>query len=207
MLTLLGRANSSNVRKVLWTLAELDLAYERKDYGRGFEPTDAQEFQRVNPAGLVPALIDNDLLIGESNTIVRYLCRKAEAEHLLPSDAKALARVEHWMDWQGAEMVRPFRILFMGGHLNHAPFNTTEHQSLALAEATKFLGVLDRQLERTGGYVCGETFTAADLAIGMYVHRWFALDIARPELEHVTRYCTQLQQRPAYTTHVDNGLP
>ena len=37
-----GRANSVNVQKVLWCLAELDLAYERIDagmeHGRNHEP-------------------------------------------------------------------------------------------------------------------------------------------------------------------------
>ncbi|CAM8757519.1 hypothetical protein [Burkholderia pseudomallei] len=34
MLKLLGKAPSINVRKVLWTCAELKLAYEREDWGR-----------------------------------------------------------------------------------------------------------------------------------------------------------------------------
>ncbi|MEL7543354.1 MAG: glutathione S-transferase family protein [Pseudomonadota bacterium] len=207
MLTLYGRANSSNVRKVLWTLDELELPFERLDYGRGFAATDTDAYLAINPAGLVPALKDGDFVLGESNAIIRYLCRKADNTDFLPREPQALARIEQWMDWQSSEMTRPFRVLFMGGELNLPPLNTMEHQSLALAEASKFLGVLDAQLERTGGYIIGDSFSAADLAAGMYVHRWFALDIARPELPSVTAYYERLQQRPPYRTHVTNGLP
>ena len=37
MLTIYGRANSSNVRKVLWLCEELGLDYDRLDYGRGYK--------------------------------------------------------------------------------------------------------------------------------------------------------------------------
>ena len=36
MLKILGRASAINVRKVLWTCAELDLAFEREDWSTGF---------------------------------------------------------------------------------------------------------------------------------------------------------------------------
>lgn len=207
MLTVYGRANSSNVRKVLWTLDELGLPYERLDYGRGFEPTDSAAYKAINPAGLVPALQDGDTLIGESNVIIRYLLRKADAVHILPTHHGKLARVEQWMDWQSAEMVRPFRILFMGGHLDMPPFNTAEHLDLAHGEATKFMGILNDQLSQTGAYIVGDTFSAADLAAGVYVHRWFALDIERPAHAALEAYYNRLATRPAYMTHVKNGLP
>ncbi|SUB14463.1 Uncharacterised protein [Pantoea agglomerans] len=34
MLTILGRASSINVRKVLWLCDELDLDYQREEWGR-----------------------------------------------------------------------------------------------------------------------------------------------------------------------------
>lgn len=207
MLTVYGRANSSNVRKVLWTLDELGLAYNRLDFGRGFEPTDSPEYKAINPAQLVPALKDGDTLIGESNAIIRYLCRKSDAIQLLPTNHGKLAKIEQWMDWQAAEMVRPFRILFIGGHLGMEPFNTEEHLGLALSEGTKFMGILNDQLAQTGAYIAGDSFSAADLAAGVYVHRWYALDIERPDHPALAAYYDRLAERPAYITHVKNGLP
>ena len=42
MLKLLGKSGSINVRKVLWTLDELGLAYEQQQYGAGFAAVDAE---------------------------------------------------------------------------------------------------------------------------------------------------------------------
>ena len=44
MLKILGKMPSINVRKVMWTCAELQLAFEREDWGAGFQPTQTPEF-------------------------------------------------------------------------------------------------------------------------------------------------------------------
>jgi glutathione S-transferase len=41
MLRVLGKATSINVRKVLWTCGELGIAFEREDWGSGFQSTAA----------------------------------------------------------------------------------------------------------------------------------------------------------------------
>ncbi|MEG1116955.1 MAG: glutathione S-transferase N-terminal domain-containing protein, partial [Janthinobacterium sp.] len=74
MLKILGKAASINVRKVLWTCEELDLPYEREDWGSGFRSTDDPAFLALNPNAMVPVLVDGDLVLWESNTICRYLC-------------------------------------------------------------------------------------------------------------------------------------
>ena len=49
VLKILGRASSINVRKVLWTCAELGLAFEREDWGSGFRATSDPDFLALNP--------------------------------------------------------------------------------------------------------------------------------------------------------------
>ena len=85
-LRILGRANSFNVRKVLWVCDELDIDYTREDWGRGFRPTTEAEFLSINPIGLVPAVIDDGHVLRESNTIVRYLSTKYGGDALYPKD-------------------------------------------------------------------------------------------------------------------------
>ncbi|MDF3009020.1 MAG: glutathione S-transferase [Enterobacter kobei] len=52
---------------------------------------------------MVPVLIDDDFVLWESNSICRYLVRKAGRDDLLPGEPRACAEVEHWMDWQATE--------------------------------------------------------------------------------------------------------
>ncbi|VEC05635.1 glutathione S-transferase domain-containing protein [Klebsiella pneumoniae] len=92
MLTILGKRSSINVRKVLWTCEEAGLAYQQEDYGSGFKPLDTPEFQRLNPNSLVPVLLDDDFVLWESNSICRYLARKAERWDLLPAEPQPRRR-------------------------------------------------------------------------------------------------------------------
>lgn len=66
MIRILGQANSFNVRKVLWTCGELGLQFVREDWGRGFRPTTEPAFRALNPIGLVPAILDGEVVLRES---------------------------------------------------------------------------------------------------------------------------------------------
>ena len=58
----LGRRNSANVQKVMWTLGELGLNYVREDVGGSFGyPEDYP-----NPNQVVPTLIDSGVTVWES---------------------------------------------------------------------------------------------------------------------------------------------
>lgn len=71
-----GRVNSVNVQKVLWTLAELDLNFERIDAGFAYGKNKEPFFLKLNPNGLVLVLEDQQFVLWESNSIVRYLAHK-----------------------------------------------------------------------------------------------------------------------------------
>ena len=94
MLKIYGRADSINVRKVLWLADEIGLAYTREDWGRGFRATDDPEFLRLNPLGLVPVIDDGGFVLRESHAILRYLAAKHGRHDLYPSDLRLRARVE-----------------------------------------------------------------------------------------------------------------
>ena len=76
MLKIWGRRTSSNVQKVMWTVAELGLAHERIDLGGPFGGNQEPAYQALNPNGLVPTLVDADLVLWESNSNVRYLANR-----------------------------------------------------------------------------------------------------------------------------------
>src|ERR1700688_4957627 len=77
MVKILGRSTSGNVQKVVWLLEELAHPYTREDYGRQFNNTQTESYLKLNPSGKVPTLVDGDVVVWESNTILRYLCSKS----------------------------------------------------------------------------------------------------------------------------------
>ena len=103
-----GRASSSNVMKVLWTLDELGLPFERRDVGGSFGKTDTPEYRAMNPTGLVPTLQEDGFTLWESNAICRYLCQAhAPDSKLWPQEARARANVDRWMDAQQTVLGAP----------------------------------------------------------------------------------------------------
>jgi glutathione S-transferase len=208
MIRILGRANSFNVRKVLWTCGELGLSFQREDWGRGFRPTTDPGFRAINPIGLVPAVIDGDVVLRESNTIVRYLVsRYAPGSPLYPENLVARAHAEQWMDWANYETSISLRGAFLGGMLNEPPWNHPWFVERGRAQITSEMAQLEQHLQRTGPFVTGETFTVGDIPVGLVVNRWFHLNIERPPFAALDKYYATLSQRAAYQEHVRNGLP
>ncbi|KJJ97513.1 glutathione S-transferase [Pseudomonas sp. 21] len=207
MLRILGRASSINVRKVLWTCAELNLAYEREDWGTGFRPTASAEFIALNPNAMVPVLVDGDFVLWESNAICSYLATQYPRGELLPTSARERALVEQWMGWQATELNNAWRYVFMA-RVRSSPSHT-DASAIALSEAqwNRCMALLDRQLERTGAFVTGACFSLADVVLGLSVNRWYLTPMQRPELPAVAAYYERLSERPGFLLHGRNGEP
>ena len=201
MRRLLGRANSSNVMKVIWLLEELGLPYQREDLGGPFGGTDTPEYRAMNPNGTVPTLVEGDFVLWESNAIVRYLCAaNAPGSAMWPDDLHARASIDRWMDWQQAVLNRPQTVVFQG--LVRTPPERRDQAAIraAAVEAGQVWSMLDLILARVP-YVAGPVFTLADIALGVHVHRWFFFSMDKPNLPHLRAWYDSLLQRPAYRDH------
>ncbi len=202
MLRILGKRQSINVRKVLWACDEIGVPYAREDWGAGTRPTSDPEFIALNPKGLVPVVVDDGQVLTESNTIVRYLAAKYGRTDLLPTDPRERARVEETMDWQATELNNAWRVAFQALVRKNAAAGSPEQVRRSLDEWTTMLHLLEGRLSGANGYVCGSTFTTADIVIGLSVNRWFQAPIARPGLPAVRAYLDRLLQRPAAHRHL-----
>ena len=205
MLKLLGRLSSINVRKVMWTAAQIGLDLPREDWGAGFRSPQEPGYLAMNPNGLIPVLIDGDFTLWESNSICRYLAAKAGATWLLPAEPQARAKVEQWMDWQAGELNNSWRVAFMA--LVRGQPATPEAIAAGVAGWNRHMGLLDAQLAKTGSHVCGDSFTLADVVLGLSTQRWKNAPIERAELPAVEAWMQRLRTRPGFADFVDNGMP
>ena len=198
MLTIIGKATSINVRKVLWTCVELDLPFTREEW--------RDEHASLNPNRMVPVLADGDFVLWESNTICRYLCAR-EGAALLPPEARARARVEQWMDWQATELNNAWRYAFMA-LVRASPHHADPAQVAASVAAwNRHVGILDAQLAQTGAWIAGEHFTLADIVIGLSLNRWSMTPMTRPDYPNVAAYLARLAARPGYRAWCANSVP
>jgi glutathione S-transferase len=207
MLEILGRSSSINVRKVLWTCVELDLAYEHEQWGTESLPTSGPEFRALNPNALVPVIRDGAFVLWESNAICRYLASRHGRGDLLPTEIDRRALVEQWMDWQATELNNAWRYAFMA-LVRRSP----AHEDPAAIEASVrswncHMSLLDAQLGRTGAFVTGSSFTLADIVLGLSVNRWLLTPLERPDLRCVAAYHDRLSAREGFLMHGRNGMP
>ena len=103
-LTLYDNPDSTNALKVRILLAEL--AQEARSIAVPLEGERRAEYLDLHPFGLIPTLVDGDLVVTESNTALRYLAERAGRWDLRGSDPRERARVDVVLDSLSLE-VRP----------------------------------------------------------------------------------------------------
>jgi glutathione S-transferase len=216
MMHLWGRASSINVQKVLWCLAELGLKenqdFERTDAGLHFGKNRTPEFLKLNPNGLVPMLEDGDIVLWESNTILRYLVRQYDKKGRFPSAIQAQYGSEKWMDWQVGTLWPILRPPFVG--LTRVPEAERNYENIqkCYQEANALLALLDQVLA-SQSYCSGEQFHIGDITLALSVHRWLLLNEAFPEktgpradLKNIHRWLKQLETETCFQEFAEKEL-
>ncbi len=201
MLTIHGRATSSNVQAVMWTVAELGLDHERRDVGGAFGGNRTPEFLAMNPMGRVPVIEDEGVTLFESQAIMRYLAAKHGAEHLWPSAPASRARVDQWMEWAKIN-VAPALIYKVFWQLIRITAADRDHERVAegVVELKELMRIADAQIERHG-WLAGPEFTLADISFGTNLYRYYEVPFERAELPSLRAYYERLCARPAYAEH------
>lgn len=205
MLKIWGRKSAINVQKVLWACGELGLDYEREDAGLQFGIVDQPFYLAMNPNGRVPTIEDDGFTLWESNAILRYLAAKygpaARKEGLYPADPKARAVVEQWMDWQIFTLWPSVVAIYLGLHRPPPGGVAPETIQGHVIRAHQTWRIVESRLSQNS-YMAGRDFTLADICIGMWLFRWFEMEIEREDLPALRRYYDRLQQRDGFRTHI-----
>ena len=204
MLKIWGRTNSVNVKKALWAIEELGLKYERIDAGMEHGVTKTPEYMKMNPNSLVPTIEDDGFVLWESHTIVRYLAAKHGVGTLWPTDLRARADAERWMDW-AFTFQSTMRAVFWG--LIRTPPEKRDLKAIeeGRKRSAELLAVPERTLSERP-YVGGDTFTMGDIPLGCEAQRWMRVPMERPRFPAVEAWFERLRSRPAFRKHVDIPL-
>lgn len=195
-LTLWGRLSSINVRKVVWAAQEVGVPFVRHDAGLTFGVVQTPAYLAKNPNALVPLMEDGDLVLWESNVIVRYLAARYAPGWLYPQDLPTRFDAERWMDWQQTTLNRAGGPAFIQWIRTPAEHRQAEVIAQSVAATEPLFEQLDRHLA-TRAYMAGDHFSMADIPIGCEVHRWWGLPQTRPAWPHLNAWYSRLLDRPA----------
>jgi glutathione S-transferase len=211
MLTLyIGNKNYSSWSMRPWVLMkqagiafqEQMVRFEAFEGDSGFKRT----VLKVNPAGRVPVLVDDDFAIWDTMAIAEYLAERFPDRQLWPADARARARARSVC----AEMHSGFTAL-----RTHCPMNIEaslpQAGALALrdqaglrADVQRLVGMWTDLLQEHGGPMLFGEFSIADAFFAPVCTRLrtYQLPVPGPVTDYVRRVCAL----PGVKAWIDEAL-
>jgi GST-like protein len=185
---------SPNPTKVALFLEETGLPYEAIPVDTRKGQQFAAEFLAINPNAKVPAIVDGDVTVFDSNAILLYLAEKT-GKFLPPSAARG--ELLSWLMFV-ATGVGPFS--GQAVHFRHfAPDKVPYAHNRYQYEAERHYGILDQRLA-TRRYLVGDTYTIVDMAAwgwARMVPFMMDGDDAWARFPNVKRLVDEISARPA----------
>ncbi len=197
MIELWGRKNSYNVQKVLWTLDELEIEYTHQDVGSKVGDLETPEFLQLNPRARIPVLVDEDSVVWESNTIVRYLSAAYGENLLWPANPVERSYADKWMDWELATLQPDFMGLFWGFYRKPENKRDTDQIEHSKSRCEQHFAMLDNHLKHNG-YLAGEAFSMGDIPAATSLYRYFEMGIAVKKPANLMAWYQRLSEREAF---------
>jgi len=192
-----GRHTSYNVQKVLWLLDELRLSYQHIELGGKPGDTETEEFGKLNPMRKVPVVVDNDRVIWESNTILRYLTINYGSGQWKVEDTYQRSLFERWMDWSQTIFDPEFVGVFWGYYRAPVALHDLEAIEKSIKGCKKCLTIMDHQLAGNQ-YLAGENLSLADISTGIYIYRLVEMDLNIKLPKNVERWYRYLGRSRGY---------
>lgn len=181
-----------NLKGIEYEQAPVHLA---RDGGEQHRPA----YRALNPQGLVPALVDDDLIITQSLAILEYLEEKVPAPALLPADAAGRARVRSLALLVGCDIhpLQNLRVLnYITGPLGAAESQRAEWARHWISEGLRaFEERLVRDAE-TGRFCHGDEPGLADLCLVPQLYnavRWDCDLAPLPSILRIRDACLELE--------------
>jgi len=174
---------------VHWLLEELGVDYELVNFDFEKNEHKTPEYLALNPMGRVPTLVHGDIVVTEASAICVYLAEQfPEAGLHIEPNAPLRGSYLRWCFF--APVTAEPAIVgkaFGFSHPEYKPFAEIEEVADTLAEAVR---------DRT--FVVGDTFSAADIAVGSVINWGFNALPVMPKRPELLAYWSRLEARPAW---------
>ena len=166
----------------------------------------AEDFVERNPNTKIPTLRDDGRDVIESCAILQYLGEKYPTE-LLPLDERKWD-VLPWVYWQTANVGPIFgNKLSYTRYMDNVPPEEKRHPIERFNnEALRLVSVLDRKLG-DNPWVCGDTFTIADIALYPWLRGWKWSKVNITTWPRVMGWVDRVRARPAVERGLGYGVP
>ena len=180
-------------------LETLEIPYALQLVDRAHNAHKGPEYLKLNPNGLIPVLVDGDLVLYETAAICLHLVdTHAHAGLAPPLGTPARALFYQWLVWLTNTLQPTLIVYFYPERWADTPEATAQVKAHAESKVGGLLDQLDAQLARHGKrWLLGETFSAVD-PYALMLCRW-TRGFARParDLPQLGPYLQRLLALPA----------
>lgn len=201
---------SPNGRKVNAAIVHLGLGdqVESKIVQPFQGETRTPEFLGINPNAKIPALVDGDFKLWESNVIMAYLGEKAGNTEFWPS-GQARYDAMRWMNWEAAHF-NPVVGVFLFENLLKNMMGAGDPDASKLEQASKdferYGKVLDEALAGRS-FLLGDKPTIADFSVCAPLGYAGAAKVPVAQFPNVVAWMRRMEEVPAWaaTAHRMGG--
>jgi glutathione S-transferase len=196
---LYGLLASNNVRKPYAVAQHLGLEIELVDVAPMSPAADNPTFRAASPAGRIPALVDGDFKLNESNAIMLYFS-SLKPGVLMPTEVKAQALVHQWMAWSLAHWYRGWQPLQFENLVKQL-YGRGDPDPAIIQMATdafhREAKILDAHLA-SRQWLVGEAVTLADYAVAAGLSYRDAAKIPVSGYAHILAWYARVDALPAW---------
>ena len=153
-----------------WTLQEVGADFEPIRVNLVAGEHRRPEFLKINPAGKIPVLVDDDLVLTESVAIVLYLAEKYPDTGLLPASLNERAQVNRWLLFAATELEQPLWRMARHTALYPEEQRLPRDVILASGEFKDMAAVLEKHM-RGRQFVACDSVSVADFVLA-YTLDW-----------------------------------
>lgn len=178
-----------------WMMEEVGQPYETHWLKWGPEGNKSADFLAVNPMGKLPALRRDGKIVTEAAAICLYLADAFPEANLKPGP-EGLADYYRWVLFAAGPLEQAITTKAMGWEVT-----AERKRTLGFGDFEDAVGALEAMLKERQ-YVCGDTFTAADVYVGSHVD-WGMAFKSLPSRPAFEAYAERLRVREAYKATKD----
>lgn len=177
-------------------LSMLGIPYESIAVNLGAREHLAPDFLALSPFGEVPALVDENVSVRDSNAILVYLACKYGGETWWPQDPVLQSKIASWLSTAANEIALGPNSLRL-----HHKWGRQIDKARAEEASAKVLQILAAHLSQSQ-WLVGEKFSIADLAIYPYVALSPEGRVNLEQYQPILRWIGDIRRLPGYV-----GMP
>jgi len=186
---------------------DIDYEHVHVDYFKAEQKS--PNYIAINPNAALPAMVDDDFTLWESNAILQYVADKNNKSKFYPTDLKTRADINRWLLWESSSWFPSCYVFLVENCVKPLLGSQADPAILAGQEETfhKLAAILDARLAGSE-WLCGDRVSIADIVVAAPMHLHAVQVLPLDPHPNLARWMTQkVEQLPCWDeTYVGPGF-